>query len=320
MSNKIIIISGDPNSINSEIIYKCLKNLKPSIKKNIFIISNYDLLTQQFKILNYPIKLIKIKKIDKKIKTDKLKILDVDLKFNNPFNVSLKSAKLFIKKSLNLGHREALKKGVAGIINCPINKELLQKENQGVTEYLSSKCNIKDGSEVMLIKSKNMSVSPITTHLDLKNVSKKINSKLIIKKIVTINNWFKKIYKKTPKVAILGLNPHNAELKKNSEEVKRIIPAVKKLKKIGIKITGPLVADTIFINDYKKYDVIVGMYHDQILPSFKSIFKYDAINITLGIKYLRLSPDHGVAKNIIKKKIANYTSLLRCVEFLHKLK
>ena len=179
----------------------------------------------------------------------------------------------------------------------------MQKENQGVTEYLSSKCNIKDGSEVMLIKSKNMSVSPITTHLDLKNVSKKINSKLIIKKIVTINNWFKKIYKKTPKVAILGLNPHNAELKKNSEDVKRIIPAVKKLKKIGIKITGPLVADTIFINDYKKYDVIVGMYHDQILPSFKSIFKYDAINITLGIKYLRLSPDHGVAKNIIKKKL-----------------
>ena len=98
MSNKIIIISGDPNSINSEIIYKCLKNLKPSIKKNIFIISNYDLLTQQFKILNYPIKLIKIKKIDKKIKTDKLKILDVDLKFNNPFNVSLKSGKTIYKE------------------------------------------------------------------------------------------------------------------------------------------------------------------------------------------------------------------------------
>ena len=320
MKNKIIIISGDPNSINSEIIYKCWKNLKPPAKKNIFLISNYNLIKRQFKILGYPVKLIKIKKIDDKINNQDLKILDVKLKFDNPFNVSLKSAKLFIKKSLNLAHNEALKKGVAGIINCPINKELLQKQNQGVTEYLSSKCNIKDGSEVMLIKSKKISVSPITTHLDLKDVPKKISSKLIIKKIITINNWFKNIYKKKPKLAILGLNPHNAELKKNSEEIKKIFPAIKKLKKIGIKITGPLVADTVFMNDYKNFDVIVGMYHDQVLPSFKSIFKFDAINITLGLKYLRLSPDHGVAKNIMKKKIANYTSLLRCIEFLQKFK
>jgi 4-hydroxythreonine-4-phosphate dehydrogenase len=249
-----------------------------------------------------------------------LKILDVELKFNKPFNVSVKSAKLFIKKSLNLGHYEALKKDVAGIINCPINKELLQKKNQGVTEFLSSKCNIKDGSEVMLIKSKKTSVAPITTHLDLKNVPKKISSKLIIKKIITINSWFKKIYKKKPRLAILGLNPHNAEMKKDSEEIKKIIPAIKKLKKIGIKVTGPLVADTVFMNEYKNFDVIVGMYHDQVLPSFKSIFKFDAINITLGIKYLRLSPDHGVAKNIMKKKIANYMSLLKCIEFLQKFK
>ena len=83
-------------------------------------------------------------------------------------------------------------------------------------------------------------------------------------------------------------------------------------------MSGPLIADTLFMNDYKKYDVLVGMYHDQVLAPFKTIFKFEAINITLGLKYLRLSPDHGVAKNIIKKKIANHTSLLRCVEFLNK--
>ena len=85
-------------------------------------------------------------------------------------------------------------------------------------------------------------------------------------------------------------------------------------------MSGPLIADTLFMNDYKKYDVLVGMYHDQVLAPFKTIFKFEAINITLGLKYLRLSPDHGVAKNIIKKKIANHTSLLRCVEFLNKVK
>ena len=81
-------------------------------------------------------------------------------------------------------------------------------------------------------------------------------------------------------------------MKKNSEEKKIIIPAILKLKK-GIKLSGPLVSDTLFIKDFKNYDVIVGMYHDQVLTPFKTIFKFDAINITLGLKYLRVSPDHG---------------------------
>ena len=78
--------------------------------------------------------------------------------------------------------------------------------------------------------------------------------------------------------------------------MKLIIPAVKKLKKLGFKVSGPTPADTLFINDYKKYDVIVGMFHDQVITPLKTLFKFDAINITLGLKYLRLSPDHGVAK------------------------
>ena len=91
------------------------------------------------------------------------------------------------------------------------------------------------------------------------------------------------------------------------------------MKKIGFKIEGPLVADTIFINDYKKYDVIVGMYHDQVLAPFKALFKFDAINITLGLKYFRASPDHGVAK-YHKKNKANPSSLLECIKFVNKLK
>ena len=320
MKNKILIIGGDPNSINSEIIFKCWKKLTSTQKKNIYIISNYDLLKNQFKILKYPIKISKVENINQNIVSNKLKILDLKLRFKNPFKVANKFSSIFVRESLNLAHKIASKENIKGIINCPVDKKLLTKKNQGVTEYLADKCRIKDGSEVMLIKSKNFSVSPITTHLDLKNVVNKINTKLILKKINTIEKWFKKIYKKSPKIGLLGLNPHNAELKKNSEEKKIIIPTIKRSRKKGFKVTGPLVADTVFINEYKKYDVIVGMYHDQVLAPFKTIFKFDAINITLGLKYLRLSPDHGVAKDIIKKKIANPRSLLRCIEFLNKLK
>ena len=89
-----------------------------------------------------------------------------------------------------------------------------------------------------------MSVVPITTHLDIKECLKKITTKFIIKKINTLNKFYKKIFKKRPKIGILGLNPHNAELRENSEEIKIINPAIKKLKLNGINISNLLVADT----------------------------------------------------------------------------
>ena len=108
--------------------------------------------------------------------------------------------------------------------------------------------------------------------------------------------------KKIPKICLLGLNPHNAEFNKNSEEQKILLPIVKMLRQRGFKIDGPESADTIFVNKYKKYDVILGMYHDQVLAPFKALYKFDAINITLGLKYLRVSPDHGIASDLILKK------------------
>ena len=170
----------------------------------------------------------------------------------------------------------------------------------------------------MLIKNKKFAVSPITTHIDIKNVSNNLKSHIIINKILTIHKFYKKLFKKTPKIGILGLNPHNAEMKRDSEEKKLIIPSILKLKRKRINLTGPLVSDTLFIKDFKKYDVIVGMYHDQVITPFKTIFKFDAINVTLGLKYIRVSPDHGVAKKLISKNKANPKSLIECINFINK--
>ena len=169
----------------------------------------------------------------------------------------------------------------------------------------------------MMIGNRNLSVSPITTHLDVKDVSRNLRKDIIINKVKTINKWFTRENKKKPKIAILGLNPHNGELRKDTEEKKLIIPAITKLKKAGVRIYGPYVADTIFINDYKKFNVIVGMYHDQVLAPFKALYKFDAINFTLGLKYLRASPDHGVASDLIFKNNANPLSLIKCIEFIN---
>jgi len=316
MKNKILLVSGEPNSINSEIIYKSLKKMSNKIQKRIYLISNYELMNKQFKLLKYKKKLVKVKNPYEISNKNELKVIDIGLKFKNPFKVSSKESSKFVINSLNCAHKYSLNKNVVALINCPINKQLLNKKEYGVTEYLAAKCNINDNSEVMLIKNKKLAVCPITTHQDIKNISKKISSDLIIKKIKVINKWYIKKMKKKPKIAVLGLNPHNSEFKKNSEEIKKIIPAINQLKKLNINLDGPYSADTIFINDYKKFDVIIGMYHDQVLAPFKALFKFDAINITLGLKYLRMSPDHGTALNLIKKKQASSESLEQCLSFI----
>ena len=87
---------------------------------------------------------------------------------------------------------------------------------------------------------------------------------------------------------------------------------------LGIKVSGPLVSDTLFISNYKNFDVVIGMFHDQVLAPFKALFKFNAINITLGLKYLRVSPDHGTATNMIGKNKSNPESLIECINFVNK--
>ena len=323
MTRTIAIIAGEPNSISSEIIFKCWKKRKQYIHKPLFVIGSIHLLNLQKKKLKYN---IKIKKINNNFRTkdllgNKIPVYDVIYKQEKPFQkISSKSNK-YIFKCFDIAKKFINNQKILGFINCPVCKEsLFKKKYQGITEFLSKKTN-KSGNEVMLIYNKKLSVSPITTHISLKQVSRKINKLEIIKKVKIINNFYKKIFRKKPNIAIMGLNPHNSSSTKESEEKEIIFPAVKAIKKSGIKAMGPISPDAFFaiFNQYK-IDVIVGMYHDQVLSPFKTLFKYDAINITLGLPYIRISPDHGVAENIIGKNVANPNSLIESIKFFNYVK
>ena len=242
MKNKILILAGDPNSINSEIISKIWKKSKVSIRKKLYLIANYDLINDQFKQIKSRVPLERVENLNDNLQTAKLKLVNIPLNFKNPFKVSLQNSKRYIIKSFNLAHKLAKNNDVKGFINCPINKKLLSNSGKiGVTEFLASKCKIKKESEVMLIFNKKLSVVPLTTHINIKDVSKKLNTALIEKKMDTLQNHFKKLFKKRPKIGILGLNPHNGELSKESEEIKIIIPSILKFKKKKISHRGAFI-------------------------------------------------------------------------------
>jgi 4-hydroxythreonine-4-phosphate dehydrogenase len=322
MNKLIAIIAGEPNSIASEIIFKSWQLRRQYLHKPLFIIGSIHLLNLQKKKLNYQ---IKIKKIDNNfkisdLKSNELPVYDIKYKQKKSFEKISKKSNKYILKCFDHAIELAESKKILGFINCPISKEsLFKKKHQGITEFLSKKSG-RSGNEVMLIYNNKLSVAPITTHIPLNQVSSKIEKLKIIKKVKIINAFYNKIFNKKPNFAILGLNPHNFSPSKKSEEKKIIYKAIKSLLKSKIKVSGPIPADSSFMISKKyKFDVIIGMYHDQVLTPFKAIYNYNAINITLGLPYIRISPDHGVAEDIIGKKIANPRSLIESIKFFNHI-
>ena len=320
MNKCIAIIAGEPNSISSEIIFKSWKLKNQFIHKPLFVIGSIRLLNLQRKKLKYQ---IKIKKINDRFRINDLKggelpVYDIEYNQRKPFEKISNKSNKYIFKCFDAAVKFVKDKKILGFINCPISKEhLFKNKYQGITEFLSKKIS-KIGNEVMLIYNKKLSTSPVTTHIPLSQVSKKISQYKIVKKVKIVNNFYKKIFNKKPNFAILGLNPHNFSLSKKSEEKEIINKAIKTLIKLKIKVTGPVAADSSFMIFKKyKFDVIIGMYHDQVLTPFKALYNFKAINITLGLPYIRISPDHGVAENITGKKIANPRSLIESIKFFN---
>mgnify|MGYP003967875619 FL=1 len=314
----ILIVSGEPNSVFLELFFKVLN--KDKIKSPIILISSKKLLTLQMQKLEFKkkIKLLQVSKL-KSYKLDNKTINLIDVKYNpgKAFEKISKKSNIFIKNSFDLAFQIIKKNNIHKFINGPISKkQFLKNKFLGITEYISEKFQAKN--TCMLIYNETLSVCPITTHLPLKLVSKKINKKIILKNVSLVNNFYEKKFNIKPRIAILGLNPHCESVHKYNEDEKIIKPTIQYLKN-RYNVSGPYPADTIFLkNNRKKFDVIIGMYHDQVLTPLKTLFEYDAINITLGLPFIRVSPDHGPNETMLGKNLSNPLSLSRAIKFLDK--
>ena len=305
----IVIVAGEVNSVFFEILFKSFKLKK--FRSPIIVISSLKILNTQLKIFRYK---KKIRLIDYK----NLKNLKLNNNLINLINVNFdkKKTKIYVKKCFEIAFQILISGSTNKFINGPINKtNFLNNKYLGITEYIAKR--FKTKKVAMLIYNKDLSVCPITTHLPLKLVSKTINQNIIKEKALLVNDFFKKNIGLKPKIAVTGLNPHCESIDKLNEDIKIISPAIKSLKKRGLKIYGPFPADTIFLKQNRdKYNVILGMYHDQVLAPIKTLKEYDAINITLGLPFFRVSPDHGPNEKMINKNTSTPLSLIKAIKFL----
>ena len=318
----ILIVCGEPNSVFSELLVKSFRRYKS--KRPILLIGSFDLINSQLQKLGFKLKLNPIFQNSdflNNLKKDKVNIVNINYNFKKPFEKASSKSKKYISKCFQVAFKILDKNKLTDLINGPISKKyFLGRKYKGITEYICSNYNIKE-NYAMLIYNKRLSVCPVTTHLPISKVSKKISTNAIINKSILITNFFKRKFKKKPRIAITGLNPHCENFFYKSEEKKIIEPAIKTLKKNKIHVTGPIPADTIFLKqNSKKFDVIIGMYHDQVLTPLKALYGFSAINVTLGLPFLRISPDHGPNQKMIGKNISDPQSLIEAIKFLNKFK
>ena len=276
----------------------------------------------QMKKLNfyYKINLINPEKmVLKNLNNNMINIVNINFNFKKPFDKISDKSNFFIEESFNMALNLLKKYECSGLINGPISKKNFLKDKfLGITEYLAHKTD-KKNKVAMLIYNKKLSVSPLTTHLPLKEVHKNISKERIINHVNLIKNFYIQQIKKKPRIGVTGLNPHCESNYKSSEEKKIINPSIKYLLKKNFNIKGTFPADTIFMKEnLKKFDVIIGMYHDQVLTPIKTLYGFDAINITLGLPFIRISPDHGPNSQMLGKNLSNPKSLIEALKFLDK--
>ena len=316
----LLIVLGEPRSVFIEIFLKAYKKLRKKIKRPIILIGSLKLLEKQLNYFNYNYNINEVNenKINLIKNNNNINLINIYLDVKKPFQSIFSNSNNYIENSFNTAIKLLKKKQAIGLLNGPISKKkFLKKSFSGITEYLKYKTSSRNVA--MIIYNKQLSVSPITTHVPIKFVNKEITKKTIKNKIELLSNFYKKFVKKNPNIAVLGLNPHCETIDSYSEEDKIILPSINNLKKKGIKISGPFSADTFFISpNYKKFDLVIGMYHDQVLTPIKSIFKFNAINITAGLPFIRISPDHGPNEKMISKNISNPTSIIKSILFFER--
>ncbi len=302
---------GDPSGVGPEVALKALASPKVKGLADFLLIGDLfviDKARREMRLrLNAPV-------------LDVANVSDLFFSYGDPTPANGRASIEYLDKALDI-----LKMGKAnGLVTAPVNKSAVKasglKDFQGHTEYLAVRTGVKDYA--MMFVGPKLKVTLVTRHVALKRVPESITVDAVYKAIFLTHKYLKEFFKvRHPRIGVAGLNPHAGELGAfGDEEIKVIAPAIKKALRNFKNITGPLPADVLFYDALNgKFDAAVAMYHDQALPAFKMLYFKDGVNLTLGLPFIRTSPDHGTAFNIAGKGIADPGSMIEAIRLACRL-
>ncbi|MCC6818347.1 MAG: 4-hydroxythreonine-4-phosphate dehydrogenase PdxA [Bacteroidia bacterium] len=317
MNKPIIGISqGDPNGVGMEIIIKTLQH--PMIYDYCIPVLYANPKTFAFtkKVLGLDKPMYVSVRDISEIKGHQLNLITssqdaFEVNFGQASAAAGKEAIMAIDRML----QDAVDGKLHGMVTAPIDKSSIQIEGfTGHTSYISNKLGVEES--LMILYNDDVKVGLLTEHLPLSQVPSSIKKDKIVSKLKIASDCLKRDFGIVkPKIAVLGLNPHNGDNGKMGMEEKDIIePAVKEAQEAGINCYGPYSADGFFgMKSYVQFDLVLAMYHDQGLIPFKSIAFEDGINYTAGLPVVRTSPDHGTAYDIAGKNSASTLSFVNAI-------
>ncbi|MBK6263755.1 4-hydroxythreonine-4-phosphate dehydrogenase PdxA [Marivirga sp. S37H4] len=310
----IAITIGDVNSIAPEVIIKALEDARIIKMMTPVVYGSGKILSYYRKALNIrDFNYFQLKKLDE-LSHKKLNVLNL---WEDTINITMGESTADGGKYALISIKQAVEDALAGkvdaIVTAPINKHNIQSDEfkfAGHTEYLAQASGVDES--LMLLVDEGLRVGVVTGHIPISEVAQKVTKEKINKKLSILEKSLKIDFGiAKPRIAVLGLNPHAGDGGViGTEDEEMLKPLIQEWKDKGKLVFGPFPSDGFFGNgQYKKFDAVLAMYHDQGLIPFKTLAFANGVNFTAGLPFVRTSPDHGTAYDITGKNLADETSM-----------
>lgn len=326
MTKRIGIATGDVSGIGPEVTLKSLAAEKAAKGYHYLLLGDLAHLEKLNTRLGLKLRLTGYSVSDKK---SRIQVLNP---FPGKFPGKIKPGSAIAAKAamsyLEEGAKRCLSGELAGLVTAPVNKESIIRAGfhdfVGQTEFLSHLANAKRTAMMLLghdDRGRWLRVVLATTHVPIRKVADALSRKKIELAIELGAKACSDLALKKSRIAVCGLNPHAGEGGKiGTEEIRVVTPAVKACRARGLNVSGPFAADALFHSVFRgDYEVVVAMYHDQGLAPLKMVAFESGINWTLGLPFIRTSPDHGTAYNIAGKGLANHLSMTAAINLAWQL-
>ncbi|MAI12333.1 MAG: 4-hydroxythreonine-4-phosphate dehydrogenase PdxA [Rhodospirillaceae bacterium TMED167] len=316
----VAITMGDPGGIGAEITLKSWRDHRANLAP-FYVIDDPIRLERINRQLNLNCAVAPATALDQvnDLFKEALPVYDLGGRvISLPGEVNAQDAPLVLK-SIKIAVEHVCKGQASALVTNPVHKASLYESGfsyPGHTEFLADLASVAT-EPVMMLASDRLRVVPVTRHLALGTAISTLSEALIVETAEITTRALQRDFGITaPRISIAGLNPHAGEGgAMGREDIDIINPAINKLIEQGVAVSGPLSADTLFHDSAREtYDAALCMYHDQALIPIKTLDFYTAVNVTLGLPFIRTSPDHGTALDIAGTDVATETSLVAAIK------